>query len=188
MSNTLGEGEKELVEELLILNSIVYTEDFADGSIKEYRNIYEWATKFDVNTIKDNYPAEINEKEFETIIETIKRNEEVYSKMKIADVTTYKANNVTGGKGVNATIKYDDSYIVVYKGAAGAKDWKDNEKGGYSNISDTKQQKATAEYFECMMNKKPSYIDRVYVTSQSKGGNKAQYVVVLYGDEGELFI
>ncbi len=30
MSGKLREGEKELVEELLILNSIVYTEDFAE--------------------------------------------------------------------------------------------------------------------------------------------------------------
>src|SRR5699024_1706894 len=160
MSDVLIEEEKELVEELLILNSIVYTEDFADGTIRKHRNVYDWAVEFDVDSIKNrkSYPAEINEKEFETIIETIKRNEEVYSKMKIDNVTTYKANNVTGGKGVNATIEYEGSYIVVYKGTAGAKDWKDNEEGGYSNISDTKQQKAAAEYFERMMNKKPSYI------------------------------
>jgi len=30
MSSKLREGEKELVEELLILNSIVYTEDFTE--------------------------------------------------------------------------------------------------------------------------------------------------------------
>lgn len=182
MSSKLREGEKELVEELLILNSIVYTEDFAKETILDYDNIHEWAIDFDVNTIKDNYPAEINEKEFEKIIQTIKNNKDVYSKMEVADVTTYKANNVTGGKGVNATIKYDDSYIVVYKGTAGAIDWKDNEEGGYSNISDTKQQIAAAEYFERMMNAKPGYIDTVYVTGHSKGGNKAQYVGVRFGD------
>lgn len=182
MSNKLREGEKELVEELLILNSIVYTEDFSKETILDYDNIYEWAVDFDVSSIKDNYPAEINEKEFATIIETIKRNKDVYSKMEIADVTTYKANNVTGGKGVNATIKYEESYIVVYKGTAGAIDWKDNEEGGYSRVSDTKQQIAAAEYFERIMDIKPSYIDTVYVTGHSKGGNKAQYVGVRFGE------
>ncbi|HHW70994.1 MAG TPA: hypothetical protein GX392_06635 [Clostridiales bacterium] len=73
MSSKLREGEKELVEELLILNSIVYAEDFTKEIILEYDNIYDWAVDFDANSIKnkESYPAEINEKEFKKTIQTI---------------------------------------------------------------------------------------------------------------------
>ncbi len=185
MSNILDEQEKKLVEELLILNSIIYTDDFSNGLVDEIENVYDWANKFDVDSIsgRQNLPAEINEKEFQTIIDTIKMNKEVYSKMEIVDVSRYKANQVLGGKGVSATIEYDNSYVVIYKGTAGSIDWNDNELGGYSKVSDTEQQEAAVEYFERMMDIKPNHVNKIYVTGHSKGGNKAQYVGVKRGDK-----
>jgi len=46
--------------ELLVLNSIIYTSNFTQG-----RSVYEWACKFDLDTIIDySLPGEINKKEF----------------------------------------------------------------------------------------------------------------------------
>jgi len=50
-------------EQLLILNSIIYTNSFT-SNLKEI-SIYKWACKFDLDTIiDDSLPGEINKEEF----------------------------------------------------------------------------------------------------------------------------
>ena len=71
--------------ELLVLNSIIYTSNFT--SKFQGRSVYEWACEFKLDTIiDDSPPGEINKEEFTTILNTIKANENVYSKMTIIDV------------------------------------------------------------------------------------------------------
>jgi len=46
--------------ELLVLNSIIYTSNFTQG-----RSVYEWACKFDLDTIiDDSLPSKVNKEEF----------------------------------------------------------------------------------------------------------------------------
>ena len=73
--------------ELLVLNSIIYTSNFT--SKFQGRSVYEWACEFNLDTIiDDSLPGEINKEEFRTILNTIKANKNVYSKMTIKDVNT----------------------------------------------------------------------------------------------------
>ena len=77
--------------ELLVLNSIIYTSSFT--SKFEGGNIYEWACDFKLDTIiDDSLPGEIDKEEFRTILNTIKANKNVYSKMRIKDVNTDQAD------------------------------------------------------------------------------------------------
>jgi|GEM_PF-449444 len=172
--------------ELLVLNSIIYTSSFT--SKFEGGNVYEWACEFNLDTIiDDSLPGEINKEEFRTILNTIKANKNVYSKMIIKDVNTDK---VTSKKNkslyvTNASIEYGDDLIIIYKGTGGPLEWRDNGEGGYSNITDTEQQKKALEYFDSQVfdkNQNVKIKGNIYVTGHSKGGNKAQYVGVLRGE------
>lgn len=175
-------------DELLILNSIIYTESFADlktDSSKKPLSVLEWAERFDINSIDDaNKPAEMSKTEFENVIKTIKNNPDVYGEMKIRDVDNTQYANESGSQRVtNATITYGKDTIVVYKGTAGDMEWRDNGEGSYSNITDTAQQQKALEYYDKMVDRFAADGGDIYVTGHSKGGNKAQYVGVLRGDQ-----
>ncbi|MBP1045594.1 DUF2974 domain-containing protein [Enterococcus sp. BWM-S5] len=170
-------------EELLILNSIIYTEDFAENA--QGQTVLTWANTFDLNSINNaNKPAEISRDEFANIITTIKNNPSVYGNMKINNVENSQYANENGSQRItNAAISYGDELILVYKGTAGDMEWRDNGEGGYYNVADTKQQQVALDYFDEMMskyNKNGQY--NIYVSGHSKGGNKAQYVGVLRGN------
>lgn len=177
-------------EELLILNSIIYDPSFAEY-FKQHSNktksIYNWAREFDNNSINDaNKPAEISKEEFSHIIDTIKKKPEIYGKMIVKNVNNNQKANLKGTQTVtNATISYDNNIIFVYKGTGGDLEWRDNGEGGYSNVTDTAQQEKALEYYEKMKAKFGNNGQKIYVTGHSKGGNKAQYVGVLKGDEIE---
>lgn len=131
------------------------------------------------------FPAEINEDEFSIIINTIKKNKELYEKIKIVDVDNSVYGNITGSdRVVNVTFLYEDNLIIVYKGTAGDFEWKDNVEGTY-NISDTKQQRMALSYFDEMVEKFKD-VKKVYVSGHSKGGNKSQYIGVLRGNMSKL--
>jgi len=109
-------------EELLILNCIIYTEDFAKINADNKRlSVLEWALKFDINSIDNaNKPGEISRAEFENIINTIKNNPDVYGNMKISNVDNSQYANESGSQRVsNATITYGNDTIIVYKGTGG---------------------------------------------------------------------
>jgi len=172
--------------ELLVLNSIIYTSSFT--SKFHGKDVYKWACEFNLDTIiDDSLPGEINKEEFTTILNTIKANKNVYSKMIIIDVNT---EQVTSKKNqslrvTNASIQYGDDLIIIYKGTGGPLEWRDNGEGGYSNITDTAQQKKALEYFDSQIYDEKGNImvsGNIYVTGHSKGGNKAQYVGVLRGE------
>lgn len=173
-------------EELLILNSIIYTDDFTNLNVQDRkRSVLDWANQFDLNSIdNDNKPGEISQSEFQTIINTIQNNPDVYQNMIIKDIDNSQYANESGSQRVtNAAISYGDDLIVVYKGTAGDMEWRDNGEGGYSNVADTKQQQMALTYFDEMMAKfNANGNHNIYVTGHSKGGNKAQYIGVLRGD------
>lgn len=174
-------------EELLILNSIIYDASFTNYyQTNKGDNIYNWAKQFNKNSIDDsNKPAEISREEFSNIIDTIKKNPSVYKAMKVRNVENEPANKKGTQHVTNATISYGNNTIIVYKGTGGDLEWRDNGEGAYSDITDTNQQKKALDYYEKMTKEFASNGQKIYVTGHSKGGNKAQYVGVLKGDEIE---
>ena len=162
-------------EELLILNSIIYDPSFSKYfQNSDNKSIYQWAKEFDKNSIDDaNKPGEISKEEFSNIIDTIKKNHNVYKKMKVRNIENEPANKKGTQNVTNATITYENNTIIVYKGTGGDLEWRDNGEGAYSDVTDTNQQKKALEYYEQMKKNFASNGEKIYVTGHSKGGNKA---------------
>lgn len=177
------------LDTFLILNCVIYVSSFEKDDVFENivgKSLFEIS---DLLECKKNslgiFPAEINEEEFSIIINTIKKNKELYEKIKIVDVDNSVYGNITGSdRVVNVTFLYEDNLIIVYKGTAGDFEWKDNVEGTY-NISDTKQQRMALSYFDEMVEKFKD-VKKVYVSGHSKGGNKSQYIGVLRGNMSKL--
>lgn len=177
------------LDTFLILNCVIYVNSFEKEDVSENivgKNLFEIS---DLLECKKNslgiFPAEINEEEFSIIINTIKKNKELYEKIKIVDVDNSVYGNISGSdRVVNVTFLYEDNLIIVYKGTAGDFEWKDNVEGTY-NISDTKQQRMALGYFDEMVEKFKD-VKKVYVSGHSKGGNKSQYIGVLRGNMSKL--
>lgn len=177
------------LDTFLILNCIIYVSSFEKDGVFENivgKSLFEIS---DLLECKKNslgiFPAEINEEEFSIILNTIKKNKELYEKIKIVDVDNSVYGNITGSdRVVNVTFLYEDNLIIVYKGTAGDFEWKDNVEGTY-NISDTKQQRMALSYFDEMVEKFKD-VKKVYVSGHSKGGNKSQYIGVLRGNMSKL--
>jgi len=177
------------LDTFLILNCVIYVNSFEKDDVSENivgKSLFEIS---DLLECKRNslgiFPAEINEEEFSNIINTIKKNKELYEKIKIVDVDNSVYGNISGSdRVVNVTFLYEDNLIIVYKGTAGDFEWKDNVEGTY-NISDTKQQRMALSYFDEMVEKFKD-VKKVYVSGHSKGGNKSQYIGVLRGNMSKL--
>lgn len=177
------------LDTFLILNCVIYVSSFEKDDVFENivgKSLFEIS---DLLECKKNslgiFPAEINEEEFSIIINTIKKNKELYEKIKIVDVDNSVYGNISGSdRVVNVTFLYEDNLIIVYKGTAGDFEWKDNVEGTY-NISDTKQQRMALSYFDEMVEKFKD-VKKVYVSGHSKGGNKSQYIGVLRGNMSKL--
>lgn len=177
------------LDTFLILNCVIYVSSFEKDNVVENivgKSLFEIS---DLLECKKNslgiFPAEINEDEFSIIINTIKKNKELYGKIKIIDVDNSVYGNISGSdRVVNVTFLYEDNLIIVYKGTAGDFEWKDNVEGTY-NISDTKQQRMALSYFDEMVEKFKD-VKKVYVSGHSKGGNKSQYIGVLRGNMSKL--
>lgn len=169
----------------LILNCIIYVGDFEKENANEKfldKNIFEISSNLKIE--KDSsgdYPAEINEEEFNNILNTIKSNKELYEKIKIVDIENSISANISGDeKIVNVSFIFENNLIIVYKGTAGDFEWKDNVESTY-NVTDTKQQRRALMYFDKIVEKFKE-VEKIYVSGHSKGGNKAQYIGVLRGD------
>ena len=177
------------LDTFLILNCVIYVNSFEKDDISENiigKSLFEIS---DLLECKKNslgfFPAEINEDEFSIILNTIKKNKELYEKIKIVDVDNSVYGNISGSdRVVNVTFLYEDNLIIVYKGTAGDFEWKDNVEGTY-NISDTKQQRIALRYFDEMVEKFKD-VKKIYVSGHSKGGNKSQYIGVLRGNMSKL--
>jgi hypothetical protein len=177
------------LDTFLILNCVIYVSSFEKDDVFENivgKSLFEIS---DLLECKKNslgiFPAEINEEEFSIIINTIKKNKELYEKIKIVDVDNSVYGNISGSdRVVNVTFLYEDNLIIFYKGTAGDFEWKDNVEGTY-NISDTKQQRMALSYFDEMVEKFKD-VKKVYVSGHSKGGNKSQYIGVLRGNMSKL--
>lgn len=177
------------LDTFLILNCVIYVSSFEKDDVFENivgKSLFEIS---DLLECKKNslgiFPAEINEEEFSIILNTIKKNKELYEKIKIVDVDNSVYGNISGSdRVVNVTFLYEDNLIIFYKGTAGDFEWKDNVEGTY-NISDTKQQRMALSCFDEMVEKFKD-VKKVYVSGHSKGGNKSQYIGVLRGNMSKL--
>jgi len=82
------------------------------------------------------------------------------------------------------TLKYKNNLVFVFKGTSGTYEWVDNVRGTY--VADTKRQVKALQYFDKMYKLYADSVDKIYITGHSKGGNKAQYIGVLRGQNPKI--
>lgn len=171
--------------QLLIINTILYTTEFNVGQKLVGKTIRDWEKefKFELDSL-GHFPAEINETEMEKVLKTV-REDEIYSKIEILDIDNSKSGYKDGSEPiVNVTLRYEDMIYIAFKGTAGGVEWRDNAYASYPEYAYTEAQKGALDYFDKMYKK---YVDntikKVYVTGHSKGGNKAQFIMVMRGSD-----
>ncbi len=147
------------------------------------KTIRDWEKefKFERDSL-GHFPAEINETEMEKVLKTV-REDETYSKIEILDVDNSKSGYNDGSEPiVMVTLKYEDMIYIAFKGTAGGVEWRDNAYASYPEYAFTEAQREALEYFDKMYEKYVNCnIKKVYVTGHSKGGNKAQFIMVMRG-------
>lgn len=169
--------------QLLIINTILYTTEFNVGQKLVGKTVRDWEKefKFERDSL-GHFPAEINETEMEKVLKTV-REDKTYSKIEILDVDNSKSGYNDGSEPiVNVTLKYEDMIYIAFKGTAGGVEWRDNAYASYPEYAFTEAQREALEYFDKMYEKYVNCnIKKVYVTGHSKGGNKAQFIMVMRG-------
>ena len=176
------------VSHFLILNSLIYIEQFES---KKYTNkligksVYDFAINYEYSSKYPYFPAEINEEEFYSLIESIKVEKNIFENVYFLNIE----NSLTGNKNctenlVNMTLKYKNNLVFVFKGTSGTYEWVDNVRGTY--VADTKRQVKALQYFDKMYKLYADSADKIYITGHSKGGNKAQYIGVLRGQDPKI--
>ena len=176
------------VSHFLILNALIYIEQFEN---KKYTNkligksVYDFAMNYEYSSKYPYFPAEINEEEFDSLIESIKVEKNIFKDVYFLNIE----NSLSGNKEctenlVNMTLKYKNNLIFVFKGTSGTYEWVDNVRGTY--VSDTKRQIKALKYYDKMYKLYADYVDKIYITGHSKGGNKAQYIGVLRGEDSKI--
>lgn len=176
------------VSHFLILNSLIYIEQFES---KKYTNkligksVYDFAINYEYFSKYPYFPAEINEEEFYSLIESIKVEKNIFENVYFLNIE----NSLTGNKNctenlVNMTLKYKNNLVFVFKGTSGTYEWVDNVRGTY--VADTKRQVKALQYFDKMYKLYADSVDKIYITGHSKGGNKAQYIGVLRGQDPKI--
>ena len=171
------------ITQLLIINTILYTTEFNVGQKLVGKTVRDWEKefKFECDSL-GHFPAEINETEMEKVLKTV-REDKIYSKIEILDVDNSKSGYNDGSEPiVNVTLKYEDMIYIAFKGTAGGVEWRDNAYASYPEYAFTEAQREALEYFDKMYEKYVNCnIKKVYVTGHSKGGNKAQFIMVMRG-------
>ena len=176
------------VSHFLILNSLIYIEQFES---KKYTNkligksVYDFAINYEYSSKYPYFPAEINEEEFYSLIESIKVEKNIFENVYFLNIE----NSLTGNKNctenlVIMTLKYKNNLVFVFKGTSGTYEWVDNVRGTY--VADTKRQVKALQYFDKMYKLYADSVDKIYITGHSKGGNKAQYIGVLRGQDPKI--
>lgn len=170
---------KQITEdEMLVLSSLVYVKDLL--VVEKNKSVYDLVNDFNFDNIDyTNPPAEMKKEDLERIKETVIKNKDVYENFLVRDVTEdHNAKNVA------ITCKDSNDLIVLYQGTGDGYEWNDNGVGAYSNVTDTVVQQEALDFYDKAY-KEYGGKGKVYVTGHSKGGNKAQYVGVLRGEDIE---
>ena len=176
------------VSHFLILNSLIYIEQFES---KKYTNkligksIYDFALNYEYSSKYSYFPAEISKEEFISLVENVKKEKNIFENVYFLNIE----NSLTGNKNctenlVNMTLRYKNNLVFVFKGTSGTYEWVDNVRGTY--VADTKRQVKALQYFDKMYKLYADSVDKIYITGHSKGGNKAQYIGVLRGQDPKI--
>ena len=176
------------VSHFLILNGLIYIEQFEN---KKYTNkligksIYDFALNYEYSSKYSYFPAEISKEEFISLVENVKKEKNIFENVYFLNIE----NSLSGNKEctenlVNMTLKYKNNLIFVFKGTSGTYEWVDNVRGTY--VSDTKRQIKALKYYDKMYKLYADSVDKIYITGHSKGGNKAQYIGVLRGEDSKI--
>ena len=158
----------ELTEkQLLMLDSLMYIGDaMAPG--KSMEQVIEAARN---NLNEGNIGGGMTVEEAKILLNDIEKDDALMS----LKVTDYKDTAIRAACFVNPKT---NEAVIAYRGTGPAYvAWDDNCQGGY--LSDTDLQKEALEFAqECAVD-----YDNITVTGHSKGGNMAQYVTVLMGNQ-----
>lgn len=103
-------------------------------------------------------------------------NKEIYDDLTIRNIETQN-----GSKKLTLTDNNDNMYIV-FQGTSSGYEWNDNGMGAYSNVVQTPSQKKAVDYYDRMVEQYGEG-KNIYVSGHSKGGNEAQYVGILRGEQ-----
>ena len=190
-------------DELLLINCLLYSNDFEDG---EGTSVAAWAEAlknspakmndlfppYPPTTDPDRYPnpndqigpGEMTRAEFENVLDSVIGNPNFQS-MNIVDVDVRPGSPLSPDKQrdelVMTTIDYNGEPVVVFKGTGGDIQWRGNGTDGYYDVTDTLEQQYALNYFTTMMQQYPDMT--AYVSGHSAGGNAAQYVTIMAGDQ-----
>lgn len=165
---------------LLALNTLVYVDKVADSTLKERESVYNVVNKFDEISTKEklivNQDNVINNDEWIALKDYVLSNEEIYDDLTIRNIETQN-----GSKKLTLTDNNDNMYIV-FQGTSSGYEWNDNGMGAYSNVVQTPSQKKAVDYYDRMVEQYGEG-KNIYVSGHSKGGNEAQYVGILRGEQ-----
>jgi len=165
---------------LLALNTLVYVDKVADSTLKERESVYNVVNKFDEISTKENLIVNqdnvINNDEWIALKDYVLSNEEIYDDLTIRNIETQN-----GSKKLTLTDNNDNMYIV-FQGTSSGYEWNDNGMGAYSNVVQTPSQKKAVDYYDRMVEQYGEG-KNIYVSGHSKGGNEAQYVGILRGEQ-----
>lgn len=169
----------------LMLNVIQNLSSFRNRA--ENKTVYQYAQEFDNFSLaeRQNFKNSFVSEDFvKAIIKTILENPQVYNNIQVLDVDGSQISgshitddsNPVNDRVYQFTYLYNDSLIISYSGTSGDLEWDDNAL--QLLVPDTPQQIRALNYFDTQVQKYPQ-AKNVYVTGQSKGGNKAMYVTTL---------
>lgn len=174
------------VLDILILNCIIYTNDFCKIDLSKKiigLTVYDFIKEFKYSLYDDGkLPGEISKNEFLNIENDISLRKNIFKNIKILDIENSICGNKDGtDRVVNVLFSYFDTLIFAFKGTSGSLEWVDNAIGACNNVTDTKGQKEALKYFDNSILKFKNY-KSIIISGHSKGGNKAKYIGVLRGD------
>lgn len=181
------------------LNTLMYLSQYYEGvdNGKSVKFIIDQANKV-LNAEMDSYaknhtPDEVQKKFGDdlrkvTVIQNAIKNDKGLGDLVIANQSNHMTDPKTGmpyeKDGLSACTFQDSlndpsSVTVVYRGT-GSKEWYDNGIGLSGETVGTEQQIQATEYFDYIVEKNgwSTSSPDIFITGHSKGGNKAQFVVM----------
>ena len=166
--------EHSIDNELLVINTLVYV-DQAFKVKSSNLSVFDTLENIGKDAVVDK-DSVINSEEWQCLKQYIEDNADVYQNLYINNIETQN-----GSKKLTLTDN-DNNMYIVFQGTSSGYEWNDNGMGAYSNVVQTPSQKKAVDYYDRMVEQYGEG-KNIYVSGHSKGGNEAQYVGILRGEQ-----
>ena len=166
--------EHSIDNELLVINTLVYV-DQAFKVKSSNLSVFDTLENIGKDAVVDK-DSVINSEEQQCLKQYIEDNADVYQNLYINNIETQN-----GSKKLTLTDN-DNNMYIVFQGTSSGYEWNDNGMGAYSNVVQTPSQKKAVDYYDRMVEQYGEG-KNIYVSGHSKGGNEAQYVGILRGEQ-----